>query len=276
MKIDAHQHFWQYDPVQYPWIPEGSALHRTWLPSDLAALQTPLGIGGSVAVQARQSIAESDWLLALADADARVKAVIGWVDLRSPNVWADLERLSRHEKFAGVRHVVQDEPDDQFMTRPEFTAGIAHLAEFGLTYDILVFPRQLPAAIRLAAKFPTQPFVLDHIAKPHIRDGSISPWCEQIRQLAALPNVHCKLSGIITEADHSAWKPADIRPYLDIVFEAFGTSRLMWGSDWPVCLLAGKYDQTLRLIEDYTSALSTDEKAGIFGLNCARFYSIGQ
>ena len=150
MKLDAHQHFWRYDATQYPWIPAGSSLHRNWLPADLAAIQQPLGFDGSVAIQARQTLAESDWLLGLADADSRVKAVVGWVDLRSENVGADLERLARHPKFAGVRHVVQEEADERFMVRPDFLRGIALLQSFGLTYDILIFPKQLPAAIELA------------------------------------------------------------------------------------------------------------------------------
>jgi L-fuconolactonase len=274
MKIDAHQHFWQYDAHQYPWIPKGSPLHRTWLPAHLAALQTPLGISGSVAVQARQSISESDWLLGLADADSRLKAVVGWVDLRHPHVENDLARLARHPRFAGVRHVVQDEPDDNFMLHPDFLRGIGLLHNHGLTYDILIYPRQLPAAIQLVAQNPGQPFVLDHIAKPHIKARTISPWREQIRELAAAPNIHCKVSGLATEADHQNWHPDHIRPYLDIVFEAFSPARIMWGSDWPVCQFASTYAQTLSLIEDYTAHLSTDEKAAIFGSNCARFYKI--
>jgi L-fuconolactonase len=274
MKIDAHQHFWCYDAAQYPWIPAGSALHRSWLPADLAAIQSPLGLDGSVAVQARQVVAESDWLLGLADADARVKAVVGWVDLRSADVASDLGRLARHPKFAGVRHVVQEEADDLFMVRPEFVRGIAQLAALRLTYDILIFPKQLPAALELVAKFPDQPFVLDHIAKPHIKDGTLSPWREQIRELAAAGNVMCKVSGMVTEANHGGWQSADFRPYLDVVFEAFGAERIMWGSDWPVCLFAASYEQTLRLVEDYTSGLSAQQKAAVFGGNCARFYGI--
>ncbi len=274
MKLDAHQHFWRYDAAQYPWIPNGSPLHRDWLPADLAQIQQPLGLQGSVAVQARQTIAESDWLLGLADADSRVKAVVGWVDLRAENVAVDLERLARHPKFAGVRHVVQDEPDDSFMLRPDFLRGIALLQEFGLTYDILIFPKQLPAALELVAKFPDRPFVLDHIAKPHIKEGTLAPWSEQIRRLATSPNVMCKLSGMVTEADHSAWKPEDFRPYLDVVLEAFGPSRLMWGSDWPVCLFAADYAGCLGLVEEFTGAFSDSEKSGIFGGNCARFYNI--
>lgn len=274
MKIDAHQHFWRYDAAQYPWIPAGSPLHRDWLPADLALLQTPLGFDGSIAVQARQGIEESDWLLGLADADPRIKAVVGWVDLRSPHVAGDLQRLARHPRFAGVRHVVQDEPDDAFMLRPDFQRGISLLRELALTYDILIYPRQLPAALQLVAQFPEQPFVLDHIAKPAIKDGAISPWREQIRELARYENVLCKVSGIVTEADHKTWEPTDFSPYLDVVFEAFDPSRLMWGSDWPVCLLAADYAQSLAVVDNYTRALSTAEKAAVFGENCARFYGI--
>lgn len=272
MKLDAHQHFWRYDPVQYPWIPPQSALARDWLPRDLAALQQPLGLSGSIAVQARQSLAESDWLLGLADADDRVHGVVGWVDLRSERVADELLRLARHPKFVGVRHVVQDEPDDRFLLRPEFLRGVKTLKNFGLTYDILIFPKQLPAAIEFVTQFPEQPFVLDHIAKPLIGDGQLSPWDQQLRELARFPYVMCKLSGMITEADHHHWKPDDFRRYLDIVVEAFGPQRLMWGSDWPVCLLAGSYEQVWRLIDDYVAGWSIEDRQALFGENCARFY----
>jgi L-fuconolactonase len=276
--LDAHQHFWRYDPfqrydlLQYPWIPPQSALARDWLPRDLAALQQPLGLQGSIAVQARQSVAESNWLLGLADADDRVQGVVGWVNLQAENVADDLERLDRHPKFVGVRHVVQDEPDDHFLLRPHFLRGVSQLRRFDLTYDILIYPRQLPAAIEFVKHFPEQPFVLDHIAKPFIRDGILSPWDEQIRQLAAFPNVMCKLSGMVTEADHQHWKPDDFRRYLDVVVEAFTPQRLMWGSDWPVCLLAGSYEQVWRLVDDYVSGWSATDRAALFGGNCARFY----
>jgi L-fuconolactonase len=272
MRLDAHQHFWSYDAAQYPWIPPGSPLHRSWLPADLAALQRPLGFDGSIAVQARQVIEESDWLLGLADQHETVKGVVGWVDLRSDRVEADLERLAQHPKFVGVRHVVQEEPDDAFMLGPDFQRGISKLAAYGLTYDILIFPKQLEAAIRLAENFPAQPFVLDHIAKPPIKDGTIEPWAKQLRRLAQLPNVHCKVSGMLTEADHRAWTPEQFRPYLDVVFEAFGPSRLMYGSDWPVCLFAGSYEQAYRLVDDYTRGLTAAERAGLFGGNAAAFY----
>jgi len=272
MRLDAHQHFWSYDAAQYPWIPPGSPLHRSWLPDDLAALQRPLGFDGSIAVQARQVIEESDWLLGLADQHETVKGVVGWVDLRSDRVEADLERLAQHPKFVGVRHVVQEEPDDAFMLGQDFQRGISKLAAYGLTYDILIFPKQLEAAIRLAENFPAQPFVLDHIAKPPIKAGSVEPWASQIRRLAQFPNVHCKVSGMLTEADHQTWKAAQFQPYLDIVFEAFGLARLMYGSDWPVCLFAGSYQQAYRLVDDYTRGLTDAERTGLFGGNAATFY----
>ncbi len=272
MRLDAHQHFWSYDAAQYPWIPPGSPLHRDWLPDDLAALQKPLGFDGSIAVQARQVVGESDWLLGLADKHANVRGVVGWVDLRSDRVEADLARLAAHPKFVGVRHVVQEEPDDDFMLGKDFQRGIAQLHAHGLTYDLLIYPKQLAAAIRLAENFPLQPFVLDHIAKPPIKDGTIEPWKSQVRRLAKLPNVWCKVSGMLTEADHRAWKAEQFRPYLDTVFEAFGTARLMYGSDWPVCLFAGSYEQAFRLVDDYARGLTEVERAGLFGGNCARFY----
>jgi L-fuconolactonase len=272
MRLDSHQHFWRYDASQYPWIPAGSALQRDWLPADLAAIHRSLGFDGSIAVQARQSLAESHWLLGLADADPRVKGVVGWVDLRSDDVEEPLAQLAAHPKFVGVRHVAQDEPDDRFLVCAAFQEGIRRLRPFGLTYDLLVYPRQLPAAIELVAAHPEQPFVLDHIAKPHIRDGVLQPWAEQIRELARHGNVLCKVSGMVTEADHRGWKGGDFRPYLDVVFEAFGPGRLMFGSDWPVCLLAGSYEQVEGLARDHLRHLSPEESAAFWGGNCERFY----
>jgi len=272
MRLDAHQHFWSYDSGQYPWIPAGSALARDWLPPDLAALQAPLGLDGSIAVQARQSVGETEWLLALADRDPRIKGVVGWVDLRSPNLDDDLRRLSAHPRLVGVRHVVQDEPDPDFMDGLAFRRGIGRLAGHGLTYDLLVYPRQLESAIRLAEAFPGQPFVLDHLAKPPIRDGALEPWQTLLRRLAACPNVHCKFSGLLTEADHRRWSQGQFLPYLDAALDSFGPSRLMFGSDWPVCLLAGSYEQAFHLVSDHVRSLTEAEREGILGGNCARFY----
>jgi L-fuconolactonase len=213
-------------------------------------------------------------LLELAEHHSIIKGVVGWVDLRAADVERDLERFAAHPKFSGVRHVVQDEPDVNFMLGAEFQRGIGKLRAFQLTYDILIYPKQLPAAIELARRFPEQPFVLDHIAKPHIKDGTLSPWREQIRELARSPNVLCKVSGMVTEADHAAWKPADFTPYLDVVFEAFGEDRLMYGSDWPVCLRAGSYAQTFALVDDYTRQLTTSARERFFGANAATFYRL--
>ena len=274
MKIDSHQHFWNYSATEYPWIPKDSPLHRDWLPGDLQPLLTKAGLDGSVAVQARQTIEESRWLLNLADHYPLIKGVVGWVDLRSASVEEQLSELSKHPKFVGVRHVVQDEPDVDFMLRPEFQRGIGKLKQFKLSYDILVYPKQLPAAIALARAVPDQSFVLDHIAKPFIKDGIISPWREQIRELATSQNVFCKISGMVTEANPANWKPGDFEPYLDVVFDAFGEDRLMFGSDWPVCLLAGSYEKVFALLDGYTGRLNAVARGKIYGGNAVRFYRL--
>ena len=274
MKIDAHQHFWNYSEKEYPWIPKNTPLHRDWLPTDLAPLLKTAGLDGSIAVQARESVEESRWLLDLSNHNPIIKGVVGWVDLQSDKVEEILGELSVHPRFVGVRHVVQGEPDDRFMLRPAFLRGLGKLKQFKLKYDLLVVPKQLPAAIEVAQKLPDQPFVLDHIAKPSIKDGKISPWKEQLQELAKSKNVLCKVSGMVTEAKHGAWKPEDFRPYLDIVFEAFGEDRLMFGSDWPVCLLSGTYPQVHGLVRDYIEKLPAATRAKIFGENCAKFYGV--
>lgn len=270
--MDSHQHFWRYDTAQYPWIAPGSVLQRDWLPHDLAPLLATAGLDGCIAVQARQTVEESRWLLQLADDSPIIRGVVGWVDLRSEHVEEQLAELSPHPKFVGVRHVVQDEPDLNFMLGEQFLRGIALLPRYGLTYDILIFPTQLPAAIELVRRFPEQPFVLDHLAKPFIRNGTLSPWREQIRELAQAPNVWCKVSGMVTEAWHGAWKPDDFTPYLDVVFEAFGPRRILYGSDWPVCLLAGSYAQVFGLVADYIAQLSADERSAVLGETACGFY----
>jgi L-fuconolactonase len=274
MRLDSHQHFWNYSERDYPWIPKGSPLQRDWLPADLGPLLAQARLDGSIAVQARQTIEESRWLLNLADHYPLIKGVVGWVDLRSEKVEEQLGELSKHPAFRGVRHVVQDEPDENFMSHPAFRRGIGGLKQFKLAYDILIYPKQLPAAIGLVKQFPDQPFVLDHIAKPPIKEGVLSPWREGVRELAKSPRVFCKVSGMVTEASHTAWKAADFKPYLDVVFEAFGEDRLMYGSDWPVCLLAGGYERVFGLVDDYTRQMPGAGRAKFFGGNAARFYGI--
>ena len=274
MRIDSHQHFWKYDPAQYGWMQPDWPIRRDLLPGDLQPLLAACGLDGSIAVQARQTLEESRWLLELADEHPLIKGVVGWVDLRSDRVEEQLAPLAAHPRFVGVRHVVQDEPDDAFMLGPSFLRGIGRLRQFGLRYDILIFPRQLPAAIELVRRFPDQPFVLDHLAKPLIRDGTLSPWREQIRELASLPNVLCKVSGMVTEADWRNWRAADFRPYLDVVFAAFGTGRLMFGSDWPVSLLAARYEQSFGLVNDYLAQFLPAEREQVLGGNAAAFYGV--
>lgn len=275
MRIDAHQHFWEYDPEDYPWITEAlGVLRRSFLPSDLAPELVKSDLHGSIAVQARQTLEESRWLLQLAETHPGILGVVGWVNLCSDQIEAQLKEFAQHPKFVGVRHVVQDEPDDDFMLRADFQNGLSKLRAHGLTYDILVFPKQLPAAVELVQKYPEQRFVIDHIAKPQIKDKTIAPWDTQMKQLAAFPNVSCKVSGMITEADWKEWQPEDMKPYLDVVFEAFGPDRLMFGSDWPVCLLAGEYQKVFELAHSYVESLSEEEQAAVMGGTAAKFYGI--
>jgi L-fuconolactonase len=232
------------------------------------------GFEGTIAVQARQMVEETAWLLELAVAHDFIKGVVGWVDLQSPELRTQLANFSRHPKLVGVRHVVHDETDDHFMLRAEFRRGIGQLREFGLTYDLLLFPKHLSVAAKLVAEFPEQPFVLDHIAKPAIRQGRVSPWREDLRRLAEFPNVCCKLSGLVTEAKWKQWRAEDFHRYLDIVVEAFGPERVMIGSDWPVCTLFGAYAPTMNIVTDYIRKYPAAEREGILGENCARFYGI--
>ncbi len=275
MRIDSHQHFWQYQAADYPWISDAmTVLRRDFLPNDLAPLLKSIQFDGSIAVQARQTLAETEWLLQLADSNSMVRGVVGWVDLRSPQLHQQLQKLAPHPKLVGVRHVVQDEPDDEFMLRPDFHRGIAQLRGFDLTYDLLLFPRHLRAAAKLVKAFPEQRFVLDHIAKPRIREGKLAPWDADMQQLAQYPNVFCKLSGMVTEAGWNQWRDEDFRPYLEIALKSFGPERLMIGSDWPVCTVSGDYVSTMRIVMDHIQALSATEQAAILGDNCLRFYGL--
>lgn len=274
MRIDAHQHFWRFDARRDRWITdEMRAIRRDFLPGDLEGALTANGIDGCVAVQADQSGEETRFLLDLADRHPFVKAVVGWADLRSPTVGVTLDALASRPRLRGIRHVAQAEPDD-FFTQDDVIRGIREVGRAGLAYDILIVERQLPAALALTARLPDQPFVLDHLAKPRIRDGAIEPWATRMRELARRPNVFCKISGLVTEADWAGWRSEHLRPYLDVAFEAFGADRVMFGSDWPVCLVAAPYDRVLGVISEYAGALSPHERDALFGGTAMRVYGL--
>ncbi|MBI5914682.1 MAG: amidohydrolase family protein [Bacteroidetes bacterium] len=272
--LDTHVHFWQYNPVRDAWIDDSmQVLQRDFLPADLEPKLAAHGISGCVAVQADQSEAETHFLLQLADIYDFIKKVVGWTDLRSPYVAERLAYFSQFEKLAGFRHIVQGEADVNFLLRKDFCRGVAGLEAPGFTYDILVFPHQLGAVLEFVRRFPNQKFVIDHLAKPYIRDGYYDGWAALMLEIAGEENVCCKISGMVTEADRHGWKQDDFRPYLDLVTEAFGTRRLMFGSDWPVCLLAGSYGDVTGVVRRYFGSFSADEQAGIMGRNAMEFYA---
>lgn len=275
MKIDSHQHFWRYNSARDAWITDEMAvLKHDFLPEQLAQECAANGIDASMAVQADQSENETNFLLDLAKKNERIAGVVGWVDLLSARVAERLEHFSHFEKLRGFRHVAQAEKDDHFLARGDFVKGVAQLRQFGFTYDILVYARQLPAAIELASSLPEQQFVIDHLAKPEIRAKKIEPWAGHMREIGQNKNVFCKVSGLVTEADWRNWKAEDFEPYLDVVFEVFGAERLMFGSDWPVCLVAATYRQVKQLVEDYVKGYSQADKDKIFGGTAARFYGL--
>ncbi|MCB0571944.1 MAG: amidohydrolase family protein [Phaeodactylibacter sp.] len=276
MVIDAHQHFWKYHPQKHAWInDEMAVLKRDFLPPDLEPLYREHGIDGCVAVQAEQSEAETEFLLALAEQFDFIRGVVGWVDLRAKNIESRLAYYSRFDKLKGFRHIVQDEPGPGFMLQPEFLRGLGLLHRYGFTYDILIYPTQLDAALKVVERFPEQRFVVDHIAKPYIKaGGGMEQWAAYMKAIGSHANTYCKVSGLVTEADWRHWKAEDIFPFLDVVFEAFRPGRLMFGSDWPVCLLAASYGQVKGILEQYTEALSGPEKIAVWGGSAAAFYGL--
>jgi len=275
MRIDAHQHFWRYNAEEYDWIDDSMrVLRRDFLPADLKPELDAAGFDACIAVQARQTVEETRWLLGLADENPFIAGVVGWVDLRAEDVRDQLTALSKNPKLVGVRHVVQAEPDDRFLLRPDFLRGVAALQQFNLTYDILIFPRHLPVAIEFASRFPKQRFVLDHLAKPFIKAQRVEPWAAHIREFANFPNVFCKLSGMVTEADWKSWRPEHFRPYLETALEAFGPDRLMIGSDWPVCNVAGSYRQVMSLVIDFLNRHAPNALEKILGGNAQRFWRL--
>ncbi len=275
MRIDSHQHFWVYQPGEYDWIDDSmTSLRRDFLHADLKPELERTGFQGCVAVQARQTMEETRWLLELAAASPFILGVVGWVDLQSSEARSQLQTVAGNPKLVGVRHVVQTEPDDRFLLRPEFLRGISLLEEFDLAYDILIYTKHLPVAAEFVQRFPRQRFVLDHLAKPPIKSGALHPWTDGIQKLAAFPNVFCKLSGLVTEADWQHWKPADMKPYLDVAFESFGPERLMIGSDWPVCTVAASYTRVMDVVKDYLSRHPAHVQESILGGNAQRFWKL--
>jgi len=275
MIIDAHHHLWSFNEADYGWM-DGSmkVLKRDYFPSDLEAEIKKAGVTGTVVVQARQILEETRWLLKLAEDYPFIRGVVGWVDLRSPDLDQQLEAFAHHPKLVGVRHVIHDEADDDFMLRPAFVKGVEELKDFDLTYDLLLFPKHLERAIELVSMFPEQRFVLDHISKPFIKSGVMQPWKDDIEALAAQPNVWCKISGMVTETSLKSWRYEDFVPYMKVVCEAFGTDRVMLGSDWPVCRLAGEYPEVMEIPIRFTGDLSEDEKIRINSQNAIDCYRL--
>ena len=275
MRIDSHQHFWQYDPAQHVWMTDDMAvLRRDFLPDELSPLLQSAGFDGTIAVQARQIREETDWLLELADRYDFIQGVVGWVDLRAGDVRRQLQRYTGRTKLKGMRHIVHDEPDVEFILRPEFRRGIAALGEFGLTYDLLLRPAHVPVVLELVREFPRQPFVVDHIAKPLIQDRIFAPWQQDLEALAQFENVYCKLSGMVTETRWREWQSDDFSAYLEIVLGAFGPDRVMIGSDWPVCTLSGDYRPVMAVVLRYIQRFPPETQKKVLGGNCARFYRV--
>ncbi len=273
--IDAHHHLWKYSASEYGWItPEMNVLRQDFLLQQLEQATRSAGVSGTVAVQARQSLEETEWLLSLADATPLIQGVVGWLPLASEELSALLQRFSTKGKLKGLRHVVQDEPDD-FLLDEAFNRGIAALESTGLVYDILIHERQLARAALFARRHPRQVFVLDHLAKPRIREGVVQPWLANLEQLAGNANVYCKLSGLVTEADCARWTSEQLYPYLDAALQLFGAQRLMAGSDWPVCLLASGYQQWWAVLREWTAKLAPQDTKLVLGETARLVYGLG-
>lgn len=273
--IDSHQHFWKYDPEQLPWITDSlHPLKRDFLPSDLKKVYEEHIISGCVAVQAAQTVDETRFLLKLAEKNDFIKGVVGWVDLKAASLRKDLGEFASFDKLKGFRHILQDESDPYYICHPDFQRGLDIIFDLGYTYDILVFPNQLEGALDTVKCFPTASFVIDHLAKPDIKHQSISEWKDLMYEFKEFPNVFCKLSGMVTEADWAKWRKEDFFPYLDVMVDVFGEDRLMFGSDWPVCLLAGSYGEVKGVLEAYLAEFSEEVQAKIWSDNAITFYKI--
>ena len=274
MKIDAHQHFWKYSAAEYGWIDDQmSIIRRDFLPPDLEREIRNAGVDGVVSVQVRQTLEETRWLLTVAAQNDFVKGVVGWVPLTEPSIRDELDLLRSNPRLRAVRHVVQDEPDG-YLLRKDFNAGVSVLQEVGLAHDLLIHERQLPEATRFVDQHPRQVFVLDHLAKPRVKGDRLDPWRQRVKELARRENVYCKISGLVTEADFKAWTEAQLQPYLETVLEAFGPTRLMFGTDWPVCLVACSYGRWFEIVSRFAASLSSDEQASLFGQTAALAYGL--
>lgn len=274
-RVDAHQHFWIYNQEEYKWIDESMVkLRRNFLPSHLNRVLKRNGFDFCVTVQARQTLQETKWLLELAQNNSFIKGIVGWVNLKSNSVEQELEQFAAYKKFKGIRHVLQDEKDDGYMLRSDFKQGLRQLEKYGLTYDVLIYPRHIKYACTLVHEFPHQKFIIDHLAKPLIKESKIEPWKKDMQKLAREDNVLCKLSGMVTEANWNSWKQEDFIPYMEIMLEAFGPNRLLFGSDWPVCTVVAKYEQVLGIVTNFISSLSPAEQAHIMGQNAIDFYNL--
>jgi L-fuconolactonase len=273
--IDAHHHLWRYTPTEYGWLDEEmKALRRDFLPADLIAAMATAGIDGTVAVQARQTMEETHWLLDLADKTDAIRGVVGWADIAGEEFPGVMEEFDGREKLKGLRHVIQGEKDEHYILREDFNSGIRTLLGSGLVYDILIYERQLEDTIYFVDEHPEQVFVLDHVAKPRIGAGVIEPWATRMRELGERENVWCKVSGMVTEADWKNWTPETLNPYLDVAVEAFGPGRLMAGSDWSVCLVASGYAQWFEVLRGYFAGFSEDERGRVFGGTAIEVYGL--
>ena len=275
MRIDAHQHFWKFDPVRDSWITgEMSVIQKDFFPQELQLLLQKNNFDGSVVVQSDQSESENEFQLKNADENAFIKGVVGWIDLQSKDAEEKLSYYSSFKKMKGFRHVLQGEVDRALMLKPAFMNGISKLEKFGFTYDILIYADQLKYIGEFVSAFPDQKFVIDHLAKPDIKNKKISDWKREIENVAGHENVYCKISGMVTEADWKNWTQKDLIPFIDVVIESFGSNRIMFGSDWPVCLVAASYEQTLNIVQEYFYSFSASEQELFFGKNAIKFYNL--
>lgn len=275
MRIDAHQHFWNYEPERDRWITEDmSVLRRSFGPDDLRPLLQRHGFDGCVAVQSEPTESGNQYLLQLAADHSWVKGVVGWIDPTDPHIEEQLAHYRSLPLLKGFRYMLQGEADTEFMLRPDFVQGLRLFGRLGFTFDLLIQPRHLRPTRALLRLCPGQPFVIDHLAKPFIRDGRIGDWKREMQALSGFPDLHCKVSGLVTEADWQHWKKEDLVPYLEVAVEAFGPGRLLFGSDWPVCLLAATYEGAVEVVTDYFASFSAAERQAIFGGNAARFYHL--